>query len=156
MEHEPVLWIPGALLTPRISLVGLKPAVRHCVLHRQLGARWGVKRVGTGRGVLGGYTGRMLYRVPSHPRSTLVLPGPNQWYIAGSTVSLGTPRPCRPLRTPSSRTRTQLQYGRDSATNILKLVIISECRLKSAMRPAIVPVSRTGSISHDLDFLRFP
>ena len=35
---------------------------------------------------------------------------------------------------------SQHQLGRDSINNILKLVNIPECRLKSVMRPAILPV----------------
>ena len=39
-------------------------------------------------------------------------------------------------------TALQDQYRRDSALNILKLVIIQECRRKSFMRPGILPVSK--------------
>ena len=59
--------VPGLVCysTPRISLVGLKPSVDHCVLHRQLGARrvrWrGVPGVGGRVGIPGGcYTGTTL------------------------------------------------------------------------------------------------
>ena len=111
----------------------------------------------------GWYTGYWvggLYRVLHPPTHPLVLPGPNH---------CSRPRYLRPPGTPGARLapsahlapRTQhspllANKGRDSRSNILKLVINPECHLKRLMRPAIVPISKTGSISHDLEFLRFP
>ena len=44
------------------------------------------------------------------------------------------------------------RLGRDSDIYILKLVNSRECRRNSVMRPVILPVSKTGSENHDLEF----
>ena len=107
--------------------------------------RW----VGTG----GGYTG--YYHPPTPDTRLLVLPGPNQSHIQLFLRPLGTPGPCWALRTPSSSHSVSWLQGRDSIINILKLVKTAKCRPKSDMRPAILPISKRGSISHDLEFSDF-
>ena len=59
-------------------------------------------------------------------------------YVRAAPGHLDAPRPYA-LRYPP-----QDQYGRDSGEYILKLVRFLECRLKVVMRPAMLPVSKTG------------
>ena len=88
------------------------------------------------------------------------------WYCQGPTnASNAGLRPLRPLQGPAGPSahpelpalsiQPQDQYRRDSIINILKLVRIRECRLKSVMRPAIVPDSKTGSKVMTLNFQDF-
>ena len=72
----------------------------------------------------------------------------------GSTVSPGHSRGLPgPLPHTLAPAPVLASIGRDSGLNILKLVIIPECRLKSMMRPAILPISKNWSKCHDLEFL---
>ena len=56
---------------------------------------------------------------------------------------------------PALRYPPQDQLRRDSIKYILKLVINTECRLKSVMRPGILPVSKRGSNVTTLNFQDF-
>ena len=104
----------------------------------------GVGQCGTQVGGGGVVPGIAPSRYPAGTSLRLVLPGPNQWYIPGYEVPAGTPGPCRPFRTPAPRQYQHASDRRDSASNILKLVNMPECRLKSAMRPAMLPVLKRG------------
>ena len=155
-----------AYSTPRISLVVSKRSYVHVprVLATVSGeeprcaegraAAWsawaGYYRVG----IPGGYY-PPHHPVPTLP-ATLVLPGPNRWPRQRFCVHPGTPGALAgPFRTPgllALKYRPQDQYGRDSTSNILKLVINPECRPFSLMRPAILPVSKNPVKCHDLEF----
>ena len=114
--------------------------------------RGGAARVGTRRVVYRGTT----QRAPS--TDTLVLPGPNPLLARGSAPTLGTPGPCRTLRTPRA---PRTQYTPPEANKgeirvyILKLVHKPECRLKVVMRPAIVPISKSPRNVTTLNFQDF-
>ena len=54
----------------------------------------------------------------------------------------GLPGPSAHLSSPALRYALLDPIRRDSGLYILKLVIIPECRLKSVMRPAILPVPK--------------
>ena len=91
--------------------------------------------------------GRVVYRggwggvVPSW--CILVLPGPNHWLLPLFRVHPGTPAPAGPPHTWAPRAPVDLNIGRDSANNILKLVNNPECQQKCLMRPVILPVSKS-------------
>ena len=95
--------------------------------------------MGTQGGLYRGTTQRVHIGIARAP--PLVLPG--------STVSLqalqALPGPSAHLQLPHPLVPTYSQYGRDSIKYILKLVNMGECRLKSMMRPAILPISKTGT-----------
>ena len=115
----------------------------------------GYYRAGTGRVVLGGcYTGY-------HP------PRPQDWYCQGPTNARTlVSAPTMALRALSWALRTPwlpaLRYTRlrpIRARFSLKYTKVSQngkVSTKSHMRPGILPISKKGSISHDLEFLRFP
>ena len=103
---------------------------------------------GTGHGWGGVVPSRVWRRGSTHPVV-------GDWYCQGPTVARipvicvhqGTPARCTGFRTPwllALRYRPQDQYRRDSTINILKLVNIRECHHNCSMRPAILPVSKTG------------
>ena len=101
--------------------------------------------------VLGGwYTGYS----PSDPRIGIARAQP----VARPALSASA-RHSRALPGPSAHLAPRTQHvglrtlsGRDSGIYILKLVNMLECRRKSVMRPAIVPVPKKRSKSHDLEF----
>ena len=144
--------------TPRISL-GLPetticacswcPGDRRVVCYRAGVRRWGVPGwvwVGTWEGGIPGIT---------PPPTTLVLPGPNHCQTAVVPCPQGTPGLLlSPSAHPGSRTRSLRLLGpirRDSGQYILKLVNIPECRHKTLMRPAMLPVSKTRPKSTTLN-----
>ena len=88
------------------------------------------------------------------------------WYCQGPTKpDTAVLRPPRALQAPAEpsahpgllalRYALLDQYGRDSIIFILKLVINPECRLKSHMRPIILPISKTGPNVMTLNFQDF-
>ena len=123
--------------SPNRSYVRVLGAVAWC--RHVAWCRW----VGTRGGGLGGYRGG-VYRVGYYLAGTLVLPGPNRCQIQLVPCPPGTPRPSRPLRTPGLPHPYPGQYERDSASNILKLVLNPECHPNSVMRPGILPILKTG------------
>ena len=153
----------GALSTPRISLVDLKPPV---TAHP---STCGVPWVGAGGYLEGGIpgTGRVVYREGGIPDTTHPSSRPVHWYCQGPTTS-PSPRFCVHQGTPRARLALSAHPGSSHSTcpswpirarfhvNILKLVIKPECHRKTVMRPAIVPISKTGSNVTTLNFQDFP
>ena len=115
----------------------------------QGGAAW----VGAG----GWYTGIL----PNHPPAARYIgiaraqPMPGPAFLRPRQALQAPAGPSAHLTLPALNMPSWDQYGRDSAVYILKLVIILECRLKSVMRPGIVPVSETGSNITTLNFQVF-
>ena len=124
---------------------------------------WPVGGCGAGheRGVrVGGY------REGGIPGSTQLAGYPLHWYcqdptsspqaLSASTRALQAPWA---LRTPWLLALrywpSNLDIGRDSINNILKLVKTAECRLNMLMRPGILPVSKRGPKYTTLNFQDF-
>ena len=114
------------------------------------------------QGLVGrGSTGRVLYRgtnPATHPADALlVLPGPNLWLAHASAPAMALQGALlAPLRTPwlpALKYALLEPYGRDSALNILKLVLNPECHRKYVMRPGILPISK---IRRKVTTLNFP
>ena len=70
--------------------------------------------------------------------------------VAGELRCAEGPQGLECLSVPPSP--PQDQYRRDSIEYILKLVHNPECRLKRRMRPAILPISKTGPKVMTLNF----
>ena len=119
------------------------------VMSEGCAVRWGGTRGGVLGWVPGGcYTGY-------YPAVRLVLPGPNQWYIPVYRAPQALRGPGWASPHTCSSPCLSWPYGRDSINNILKLVKTLECRLKSLMRPGILPVSKRLSKVTTLNFPDF-
>ena len=178
MPGEGYVTVPrdSALSTPRISLDGPKTAVRACVRCLRWCVRGGrgrwVPGVGAGAGYREGwYTGYYTQPVPLQddgyalPRTSspgtplqgVPSPGFPGECLGGSSWGLLEERVCGGgQQAPGVPADAQYppwdQYGRDSMIYILKLVHNPECHCFLLMRPAIVPISKTGSKVTTLNF----
>ena len=120
-------------------------AVRHRVLHRQLGARRGVQRVGTGL-VQGGTTGMyypgtillLILRLP-HLR-----PNPTLDAHTSPSVKARLTRPSKPVspvrQSQSYTARPVIHREASHAPRGQSSNSFSECRRFHELRPAVVPV----------------
>ena len=145
----------SALSTPRISY---EPA-ETTVTGYEHGGGTVCRRVGvpgcTGVGCGGGVYRGGYYPAPPLPAVHWYCQDPTSTNTAVLRPPWGTPGPAGPPHTPwlpALRYASWSQIGRDSASNILKLVINHECRLKVSMRPAILPISKSMSNVTTLNF----
>ena len=159
-RHRPwrACGVPVRYYTPRISLGGSKTTAP-CSNDGSTGVcgRW-VPGRGSTRGMGHGWVPGGWY--------TGVLPSDLHWYCQDPTSCLSAvlrppqalqapPGPSAHLRLLALNIPSQDQYRRDSTEYILKLVIKPECHWFSLMRPAVVPVSKTGSNVMTLNFSDF-
>ena len=145
-----------AYSTPRISLVDLKTAVlervpvQSRVVHAVSGYWVGTGWV-PGRGIPGGYyTG--YYPADAYIGIARAQPVAQHAFLRPDQALQAPAGPSAHLALPALNIAPGSQIGRDSTSNILKLVIIRECHRFSSMRPGIVPISKTGQEVTTLNF----
>ena len=143
----------------------------------KLSAYGGVRALGAVRvGILGGYTGWVIPGYYRHARSSTrkVLPPAErapeplqgvEW-VGGRAVPAGpSGAPAHPLPTPPGPGRSLQALpgrgwaprakGRDSTSFLGNLVKTAKCHQKVLKRPLIVPILKTGSEYHLLNFSDF-
>ena len=139
--------VPCAFYTPRISLEQSKLVI--CACHRSStgtavssgAAVRGAVGVGVGYGYTGWGEGTTQ---PGYHGIARAQPVSQQRYLRPPQALQALPGPSAHLGLLALSMPSWSQYRRDSGVNILKLVIIPECHRYLMMRPAIVPVSKTG------------